>query len=110
MCFIQINIKFLANTTYCYDCKIYILCYKLKYIFYLFSHILYIMSTSNTNLQSLMQEYNSTLNQYQLIYEDYINALNVSVNNGTTVNDFKASPQAQQYQVQLQKLNMQMLL
>ena len=68
------------------------------------------MSGSNTNLQTLTQQYNSTLNQYQRVYEDYINALNVSVNSGTSTTDFTASTQAQQYQVQLQKLNNQLIL
>jgi len=68
------------------------------------------MSAPNTNLQTLTQQYNSTLNQYQSVYEAYINALNASVNNGTTTSDFTASPQAQQYQVQLQKLNYQLIL
>ena len=68
------------------------------------------MSVSNTNLQTLIQQYNSTLNQYQNVYEDYINALNVSVNSGTTTNEFNASTQAQQYQIQLQQLNNQLIL
>ena len=68
------------------------------------------MSVSNTNLQTLIQQYNNTLNQYQNVYEDYINALNVSVNSGTTTSDFKASAQAQQYQIQLQKLNNQLII
>ena len=76
----------------------------------MFSHNLYIMSGSTTNLQTLTQQYNTTLNQYQNVYQNYINALNVSVNNGTTTTDFTASPQALQYQTQLQKLNYQLIL
>jgi len=68
------------------------------------------MSGSTTNLQTLTQQYNTTLNQYQNVYQNYINALNVSVNNGTTTTDFTASPQALQYQTQLQKLNYQLIL
>lgn len=69
-------------------------------------------STSNlsSNLQTLTQQYNNTLNQYQEVYEDYINTLNTSVNNGTKTNDFTLSTQGQQYQIQLQKLNNQLVV
>lgn len=69
-------------------------------------------STSNlsSNLQTLTQQYNNTLNQYQEVYEDYINTLNTSVNNGTNTNDFTLSTQGQQYQIQLQKLNNQLVV
>jgi hypothetical protein len=68
------------------------------------------MSNTNSNLQTLTTQYNSVLNQYQTIYELFINSLKATVNAETSGNtDFKSSPQTQMYQAQLQKLNAQLI-
>ena len=60
------------------------------------------MSDVNSKLQSLTNQYNFVLTQYQTTYEQFIQSLKASVNSTT---DFNASPQSQQYKAQLQILN-----
>ena len=71
------------------------------------------MSNANDNLQTLTQQYNVILMQYQQTYENYINALNASITNApttTTPTQFSSSVEAQQYQIQLEELNNQLIV